>query len=232
MKLKKILFYGAKSQCYIVYNVLAKKLYQKKFFPKTSTIIPGFSFDEKLKKPYFSSNLIFSNKFIDLKLFIKKSQYFVNCIGSHHGYARCETSKMLKSSSLLPLNIFNKSSNIDESVLFGEGNLIMNSVTINIGSILGDYCIVNTQASIDHECIISNGVHIMGGASIAGRVKIGNYATIGTNATILPDISIGEGAYVGAGAVVTKNVKKNQIVAGNPAKYIRMNKHFKPSIIF
>ena len=72
----------------------------------------------------------------------------------------------------------------------------------------------------------------MGGASIAGRVKIGNYATIGTNATILPDITIGEGANVGAGAVVTKNVKKNQIVAGNPAKYIRMNKHLKPSTIF
>ena len=29
----------------------------------------------------------------------------------------------------------------------------------------------------------------------------------------------------GAGAVVTKNVKKNEIVAGNPAKYLKQNKH-------
>ena len=61
----------------------------------------------------------------------------------------------------------------------------------------------------------------MPGASIAGRVKIGDFATIGTNATVLPDINIDAGAYVGAGAVVTKNVKKNQIVVGNPARFIK-----------
>ena len=38
--------------------------------------------------------------------------------------------------------------------------------------------------------------------------------------TILPGIIIGENSIVGAGSVVTKNVKKNTIVAGNPAKII------------
>ena len=45
------------------------------------------------------------------------------------------------------------------------------------------------------------------------------------NATILPKIRIEDGAFIGAGAVVTKNVKKNEIVAGNPAKFIRYIKH-------
>ena len=85
--------------------------------------------------------------------------------------------------------------------------------------------IVNTSASIDHECKIGNGVHIMGGVAIAGRVTIGNYVTIGTQATILPDITIEDGAYIGAGSVVTKNVKKNHIVAGNPAKFLKTNKY-------
>ena len=66
----------------------------------------------------------------------------------------------------------------------------------------------------------------MGGASIAGRVKIGNYVTIGTNATILPDLEIAEGAYIGAGSVVTKNVKKDQIIVGNPGRFLKKNKHF------
>tara|TARA_B110000858_G_C17639591_1_gene397411 strand:- start:13 stop:606 length:594 start_codon:yes stop_codon:yes gene_type:complete len=43
---------------------------------------------------------------------------------------------------------------------------------------------------------------------------------IGGNVTILPGIIIGENSIVGAGSVVTKNVKKNTIVAGNPAKII------------
>lgn len=43
-------------------------------------------------------------------------------------------------------------------------------------------------------------------------------AWIGANAIILPGVEIGENAVVAAGAVVTKNVLKNQIVSGVPAK--------------
>jgi UDP-2-acetamido-3-amino-2,3-dideoxy-glucuronate N-acetyltransferase len=46
-------------------------------------------------------------------------------------------------------------------------------------------------------------------------------ASIGTSVTILAGITIGEKAIIGAGSVVTKNVPKNTIVAGNPAKLIR-----------
>ena len=46
-------------------------------------------------------------------------------------------------------------------------------------------------------------------------------ASIGSGATILPGVTIGEKAIVGAGAVVTKDVPKETIVAGNPAKVMR-----------
>ena len=35
------------------------------------------------------------------------------------------------------------------------------------------------------------------------------------------DITVGERAIVGAGSVVTKDVPKNAVVAGNPAKVLR-----------
>jgi acetyltransferase-like isoleucine patch superfamily enzyme len=47
-------------------------------------------------------------------------------------------------------------------------------------------------------------------------------ACIGSNATIICGVTIGEKALVGAGAVVTKDVKPNTVVAGNPAKFLRM----------
>jgi UDP-2-acetamido-3-amino-2,3-dideoxy-glucuronate N-acetyltransferase len=47
-------------------------------------------------------------------------------------------------------------------------------------------------------------------------------AAIGSNATILGDITIGEHAIIGAGAVVTKDVPPWAIVAGNPARVIRI----------
>ena len=47
-------------------------------------------------------------------------------------------------------------------------------------------------------------------------------ASIGTSTTILCGVTIGENAIVGAGSVITKDVPANSIVAGNPAKVIRM----------
>lgn len=54
------------------------------------------------------------------------------------------------------------------------------------------------------------------------RTKIGNDVWIGANAIILADVEIGDGAIVAAGSVVTRNVAPYTIVAGIPAKPIRM----------
>jgi acetyltransferase-like isoleucine patch superfamily enzyme len=51
-------------------------------------------------------------------------------------------------------------------------------------------------------------------------VKAG--ASIGSGATVLSQVTIGENAIVGAGSVVTKDVPANAIVAGNPARLVRM----------
>jgi acetyltransferase-like isoleucine patch superfamily enzyme len=46
-------------------------------------------------------------------------------------------------------------------------------------------------------------------------------ASIGSGATILSRLTIGENAIVGAGSMVTKDVPRNAIVAGNPARILR-----------
>ena len=47
-------------------------------------------------------------------------------------------------------------------------------------------------------------------------------ASIGSSVTILCGLTIGENAVVGAGSVVTKDVPQSAVVAGNPARIIRM----------
>lgn len=56
----------------------------------------------------------------------------------------------------------------------------------------------------------------------ADPVFIGNDVWIGHNASIMPGVTIGNGAVIGTGAVVTKNVEPYSIVAGVPAKKIKM----------
>ena len=56
----------------------------------------------------------------------------------------------------------------------------------------------------------------------AKSVIIEDNVWIGELVSILPGVTIGYGAVVGAGSVVTKDVPSRSVVAGNPAKVIRM----------
>ena len=57
-----------------------------------------------------------------------------------------------------------------------------------------------------------------------GAIIIGDKVWIGDKATILPNVTIGEGAIVAANAVVTKDVPAYAVVAGCPAKVVKMIK--------
>ncbi len=45
---------------------------------------------------------------------------------------------------------------------------------------------------------------------------------IGANAVVIEGVQVGAGAVIAAGAVVLKDVEPNSVVAGNPAKVIKM----------
>lgn len=54
------------------------------------------------------------------------------------------------------------------------------------------------------------------------KVKIGRNVWIGDSAMLCPGVEIGDGAVVAMGAVVSKNVPPLSIVAGNPAKVVKV----------
>jgi len=116
------------------------------------------------------------------------------------------------------------------AVIRGEEHItIGNNVSINaFAHIWGQGGI-----AIGNDCLIASHVtlttltHDLKGARyrdtlVSLPIKIGNNVWIGTHAVILPGVTLGDGAVVGAGAVVTKDVPPRHVVAGTPAKVLRV----------
>ena len=61
-----------------------------------------------------------------------------------------------------------------------------------------------------------------GREEVRGDTVLGNDVWIGMEAVIMPGVTIGHGAIVAAKSVVTHDVPPYAIVAGNPAKVVKM----------
>jgi len=106
---------------------------------------------------------------------------------------------------------------------FGLGTVVMAGTVINSGATIGRHAIINTGACVDHDCRLSEFVHISPGAHLGGGVSIGAGSWIGLGASVINNCRIGRNAIVGMGAVVIRDIPDYWVVAGNPARFMRMN---------
>jgi acetyltransferase-like isoleucine patch superfamily enzyme len=87
-------------------------------------------------------------------------------------------------------------------------------ITIGDGTLIGHG---STLTTLNHHVDPDRRADMM-----PAPIRIGRKAWLGAAVTVVPGVTIGDGAIVGAGAVVTKDVPANAIIAGVPAKLIRM----------
>jgi acetyltransferase-like isoleucine patch superfamily enzyme len=125
---------------------------------------------------------------------------------------------------------------IDDSVVvfppfyseFGKNLTLGNNVFINIGCrfqdtggiTIGDGTLIGHGSTLT---TLNHGVDPDRRADmVPAPIVIGRKVWLGAAVSVVPGVTIGDGAIVGAGAVVTTDVPANAIVAGVPAKLIRM----------
>lgn len=119
---------------------------------------------------------------------------------------------------------------IRDQVEIGENAVIMMGAVINIGAVIGNGTMIDMGAVLGGRATVGNNCHIGAGAVLAGVIEpasatpviVEDNVLVGANAVVLEGVHVGKGAVVAAGAIVTKDVPDNAVVAGCPAKIIKM----------
>jgi UDP-3-O-[3-hydroxymyristoyl] glucosamine N-acyltransferase LpxD len=81
---------------------------------------------------------------------------------------------------------------------------------------------VDNLIHVAHNVRIGENCALAAGVILGGSVVLGDRVFVGINATIKPEVKVGDDAMIAMGAVVIKDVAKGEIVAGNPAKFLRI----------
>ena len=119
---------------------------------------------------------------------------------------------------------------IRDHVEIGENAVIMMGAVINIGAVIGAGTMIDMNAVVGGRAIVGRLCHIGAGAVLAGVIEpasakpvtIHDHVLVGANAVVIEGVEVGENAVVAAGAVVIDDVPDNAVVAGCPAKIVKM----------
>ena len=67
----------------------------------------------------------------------------------------------------------------------GKGTVVMPKAVVGPGSIVGEFCLINTQAAIDHGCVMLDFSSLAPAAVTGGNVKIGMRSAVSIGESFL-----------------------------------------------
>ena len=120
-------------------------------------------------------------------------------------------------------SLIDPSAVIASTAKIGTGVYINACATIGAHTSLGEGVLINRNASIGHHGQLGNYVSAGPGVTVASDCRIGKGVMLGAGAVVAPSITIGENSVIAVGAVVAKDVPANCVVAGNPARIVRLD---------
>lgn len=109
---------------------------------------------------------------------------------------------------------------ISKKVSIGNGCIIYPGTTINYGSELGDFVVLNMNCALGHHTHIGTYSSLAPGVNTGGHTVIEEGVDVGIGTSTLQNVRISCGSVVGGQSMVTRDVAAHSKVAGIPAKAI------------
>ena len=120
-------------------------------------------------------------------------------------------------------NYIHPSAIISPSVVIGKGVYVLLNTSIMPYVTIQDYVMISMNVNIAHHSVLEEGTFISTGVNFGASIVAHKYSYVGISATIMTGIkNLGEDCLVGAGAVIIKDVPDKAVVAGVPAKVLRI----------
>lgn len=209
------MFKNLKLEKYLKVNLIKSLLINRYVESKNSTRLPLCLYGNLKTYIHKSAKIFINNGALHLNFSYRNIEPFPGVI------------EMMPNSSLTITGNF--------CLLSGGHLIIAENAKMKIGSgYINRHCKIKcfSEINIGHNVAISENVTIWDsdvhevirdGYIKTKAINIGNHVWIGTNAIILKGVNIGDNSIIAAGSVVNKDVPKNCLAAGNPAKIIKEN---------
>lgn len=144
--------------------------------------------------------------------------YFIS-IGSNE--KRTYWYEKIVQNNLEVINVIDDTAILSTNITYGRGLFVGKLAVINSDVRIGENVILNTKSLLEHGVKVGNNVNVSTNTTINGDVRLEDNCFIGSSSVINGQLVVGKNSTIGSGSVVIKDIERNVVVAGIPARIIR-----------
>lgn len=129
--------------------------------------------------------------------------------------------KVKENPNLFFPNCIAKNAWISKDITIGEGIIIYPHCSINIGTKINNFVLINMNCAVGHDCIIGKYVFLAPSVSLGGWTILGDGCQMGISSTTLQNIKLVAGCQVGAKTLVNRSFLSTKVIVGVPGKELK-----------